>query len=762
MSNKYDTTESLTPREMDILDLLAQGYSDREIAEQLVLSLGTIKWYNRQMYNKLAVNNRHDAVDIAKQNGILNLDTQIACANNLPAEITPFVGREQEQSEVTTLISEPDIRLVTVMGFGGMGKTRLAIEVGRHFLHKSSDLLFADGVYFVYLASVNDSKGLVRAIADALDFRLHNNTGSHKDQLLSYLNNKNCLLILDNFDHLLDNALIVIQILQKAPNVRILVTSRERLNISGETIFRLKGMGYPSKQNSHDSFHYGAVQLFLQSVKRVRQDFTLNDEDLPHIIRICHLVQGMPLGIILAASWIEILSLDEIGIEITRNIDFLSRKQRDLPKRLTSIRAVFDYSWNIMQEIEREVFMKLCVFRGGFTREAVETISGADLYTLISLTNKSLIQHDIDKGRYSVHELLRQYASQQLHKSGQWASVQQKHVEFYAALAERAEPELRLADQEQWFHVLETEYDNLCVAMSWALESGNVEVGLRMVVTLRDFWFYEGYHVEGQNWCDRALRHIQEEHTTLHGRILLTLGLMTWARNEVVDCQRIWEQALTIFQSVGDRRYAAWTLGFLGGSKPGYDSTNYETDIERVETAIGILQEIKDQPGLAQMLNILGNIHRIPTDYQKAKVAYKECLELVRQTGEKRRQCIILENLSLLSCVESDFESALTYARECLRLAYEIGFKQAMFLCLHPLAGALVAREHSLEAAKLVGIIDAYLETQNVCFPPNDKYFHDSINASIHQHLDTYEFEMSWKEGNQMVFDDAIEFALHL
>ncbi|MCI0712979.1 MAG: LuxR C-terminal-related transcriptional regulator [Chloroflexi bacterium] len=762
LSKNEEATDSLTPREMDVLRLLAENYSNREIAHALVLSPGTVKWYNKQIYNKLVVNSREKAVAVARQMGILARDANHSLAHNLPGWITPFIGRKQELKDLTDLLTNSEVRLVTIMGSGGMGKTRLALEAGRYFVYTIYEGVFNDGIYFVDLAPVSTSDSIITAIADAVDFQFATDQRDPQQQLLDYLKHKNVLLILDNFEHLLDSAGVITECLRAAADVTMLVTSRVRLNLSSQTTVKLTGLDYPVKQRAEDALKCNAVQLFIQSAQRVRHDFVLEPDDVSHVVRICRLVQGLPLGIILAATWVEILSLPEIDHELTRSIDFLASEQRDLPRRLRSIRAVFEYSWNLMSDAEANIFMKLCVFRGGFTRDAAHEVASADLRILINLTNKSLIQHEANRGRYSIHELLRQYTSQQLQSSGQWDSAQHQHAQYYAQLAERAAPELRLANQEQWFHTLELEHDNLRAAIAWSLDSGEVTVGLRIITALRDFWFYEGYHVEAYQWCERALKHVSQIHPILQGRLRLTAGLIAWARHQMDETRHYWEQALTIFQETGERRYAAWALGYLGGSKFGIDQSGYEDDVVRIEAAIDTLRKLNDLPGVAQMLNILGNVHRIPQHYDQAKLAYERCLGIVRQTGEKRRESIILSNLALVAYAEADYELVKVYSQDGVSIAYEIGFKLILAECLHTLAGFLGAENRAPDAARLAGAVDAFHEYQGLVFAPNDQHYHDRIRNDLRQHMDDETFQAYWHQGYQMSIDAAVEFVLSI
>jgi serine/threonine-protein kinase PknK len=293
--------------------------------------------------------------------------------HNLPAQATPFVGREYELTELDKLLTDQTIRLITILAQGGMGKTRLALELAQNAVDQN---LYADGVYFVELAPLSDADNIPNAIADAAGYQFLGE-GSPKEQLLTILRERHLLLLLDNFEHLPEGFALVDDIIKSAPNVHIIATSRQRLSETGETLFHLSGMDFPDWETPEDALEYAAVKLLMSSAKRVRPDFELTGDNLDVVARICKLVEGMPLGIVLAASWLAVLSLSEIAEEIQKGLDFLETDETDLPERQRSIRAVMDYSWTHMSDTEQQVFMKLSVFRGGFTREASREVAGA-------------------------------------------------------------------------------------------------------------------------------------------------------------------------------------------------------------------------------------------------------------------------------------------------------------------------------------------------------------------------------------------------
>ena len=385
--------------------------------------------------------------------------------HNLPVQPIPFVGRQAELAELNRLLADPSVRLITVVGAGGMGKTRLALEAAALHLDR-----FADGVYLVPLAPVPSPDGMVAAIAEAsgLDF-------SQADpccQLLDYLRAKSLLLILDNFEHVTDGAPLVADLLAEAPGVKIVATSRARLDLQGEQIFTLAGMDLPASAAAPGALDNAAIRLFVQGARRVRPGYEPDAADLKQIVRICRLVEGMPLGILLAAAWIEMLSPAEIAAEIARSYDFLETGLRDLPERQRSMRAVFEYSWNLLSEREREIFASLSAFCCSFTRDAAQQISGATLRELMALTTKSLLYRTPD-GRYEGHGMLQQYAAARLDGSPDGGrAVRDRYAAYYLDLLSGWEADLHGPRQQEALAAIDAESDNIRTAWAWAAEQG--------------------------------------------------------------------------------------------------------------------------------------------------------------------------------------------------------------------------------------------------------------------------------------------------
>lgn len=410
--------------------------------------------------------------------------------NNLPVQLTAFVGRKSEVAQLIGLITT--YRLVTVLAPGGMGKTRIALQAAADSVDH-----FPDGVYFVELAAIESTDQIVQAIAQSIGVPL---TGEQPalDQLIGYLGVKKVLLLMDNFEQLVDGAGIVDQILRRAVGTTFMATSRSRLNLSGEYLFALQGLevGRGAVPPIGDT---DGARLFLETARRGLPDFELTNDDEVHLQSILDSVQGTPLGILLAASWTNLLPLSEIAAEINRSLDFLESDLGDLAHRHRSIRAVFDYSWAMLEDSDRQVFAALSVFRGGFTRDAATAVADASLRDLANLASKSFVSSDPRTGRFTVHELLRQFGELELRKSrDNFSARADAHATFFSDYMEDVYETIRASDQPMAIRMMETDIENLRSAWRHALSSGQPELARPFVFP---FWFL--YEVRG--WYPAAL-----------------------------------------------------------------------------------------------------------------------------------------------------------------------------------------------------------------------------------------------------------------
>ena len=487
--------EPLTGRELEILRLIADGLSNQQVADRLFLTLETIKWYNKQTFQKLGVASRTQAVARAREWGLL-AETAAAKSNNLPQPSTAFIGRKSELATIRTRLADPACRLLSLIGPGGIGKTRLAIEVARQL---AAD--FPDGVYFVPLASIGSPTVISQTLADTLNLAQL----SQQDplaQVISVLRDKAVLLVIDNFEHLLDGTDLLGELLTKCRQSKILVTSRQRLRLAQEWLFDVPGLQCAAADSAPptvgDLSESEATRLFMQTAERVRAGFAPDTEEAYEVVHICQLVGGMPLGIELSAAWVRVLPPGEIARQIEQGLDILRTTWRDVPERHQSLRAVLDQSWKLLSMSERHAFAQMSVFSGSFTRHAAEEIAQATPATLIELVDKSFLQRAAGD-RFVIHELLKQYGADQLRNDGDFLPAQAQHCRYYADLLRRlvrsreGNPEADEIDQE--FDEILTAWRN-AVAHKWPDEIHTLAVGLRIYYSFRS-WYRAGADAVG-------------------------------------------------------------------------------------------------------------------------------------------------------------------------------------------------------------------------------------------------------------------------
>jgi predicted ATPase/class 3 adenylate cyclase len=420
-----------------------------------------------------------------------------AIPNNLPIQLTELVGRQAELAEAEQLLTRT--RLLTILAPGGAGKTRLAIQAAADIAAE-----FSDGVFFISLADIRSDLDIVQAVVESLGLALSSDEDA-KAQLLTYLTSKCQLLVFDNFEHLLAGASIVTGILQAAPQVKVVVTSRAKLNVTGETVFTLAGLE-TTWESPAEAFQVSGVQLFIDAARRVRPGFVLEPGDLDPLAKILRLTGGLPLGILLAAAWVDMLAVSEIAAEIAKNLDFLETDISDVPDRHRSLRAAFDYSWARLSLEERNTFLALSVFRGGFSLQAAQAVAGASLRGLSILVSKSLVTASPQARRYALHELLRQYAEAELQRDTEFdAHVNEAHAAFYAALMEESFTLFTRSDQPRALRMIEQDLENVRSAWRRYLAAGDAAAARPFVEGLYYLYETRGWYPAGIGLFGEAL-----------------------------------------------------------------------------------------------------------------------------------------------------------------------------------------------------------------------------------------------------------------
>jgi len=658
---------------------------------------------------------------------------------NLPASLTSFVGRKAELAEIQDRLQDRDCRLLTLVGPGGMGKTRLALEAARAQVGD-----FDHGVFFVSLAALQSVESIAPTVAEALGFSF--SEGSNPDrQLLDYLREKEMLLVLDNFEHLLappqslpregakGGERLVTDILKAAPGITVLVTSRARLSVQGEHLFSVMGMDVPEslpETVAEAARRYGAVELFLNCVRRAQPGLELIDGELTDVIRICQLVQGIPLGIMLAAAWVGVLSPAEIAAQIGRSLDILEADLRDVPERQRSIRAAFDHSWNLLAERERQVFQALSVFHGGFTRQAAQAIAGASLQELRRLMNQSLL-HRAPTGRYEVHELLRQYSAEKLGVAGKASAVGDAHSAYYAAALQQWDVDLKGPRQQEALAEMEIEIENARAAWNWAAKRGEVARLGRALDGLCHFYEWRMRYQEGEAACrvvaerlisaEESVTSASVERQRLLARVLVWQGTFTYLLGHIdlaypllrrglalleelelkghdtrserahsllqiaeatLDVDReatkgYCEQSLALYRAVGDRWGTAKVLALLGAVRRRLGLYGNEAS-QALEESLALRKSLGDRRGIARSLGLLGNLVAFRGQLEESAHLYRESISFHREIGDERSNRELQGDLVFVLLALGEFAEARLHVEENLSICKNLGSKREL------------------------------------------------------------------------------------
>lgn len=588
----------------------------------------------------------------------------------LPQMMTPFVGRERELANLDQLLADPQARLITVTGMGGMGKTRLALQVA-HGQATQQDR-FTHGVAFVSLSALSSIEQVLQAIASALRINLSNQSDP-VGQLSDYLSQRSMLIILDNLEHLLaqqadEIAALLTDLVGRAQHIKILTTSREALQLQGEWVYGLTGLSAE------------ASALFTQSARRVQANFHLqaSGQDEALVQRICELVEGMPLGIELAASWVNVLSLAEIVEEILRGLDVLTTTKRDLSQRHRSMTAVLDQSWELLTPDERRVMARLSVFRGPFTREIAKQVADASLATLAQLVAKSLLRRT-EQGRYDLHELMRQYAFAQLNASGRDVTEQtlRRHAEAFSHIAEQASRRLWAAESIQARQEIDSALSNIRAAWAWTSgPSGDAKLTLRMAAAMAPFWFQLPDWRENEHWLRVALALAKpEDDLAAWARAELNFGMLIHARLDVPSALPHFQRALQAFQQLGDRWHEAWVLCQL--SQAQFTASNVEEGERYGQESVRLFQALNDQWATGYMLWNLGHLALLRNDFAQATRLGHESLACFERVNNPETAVLASNLLGDIAFSQGDATEAERHFARSLALSNSVANRVA-------------------------------------------------------------------------------------
>ncbi len=593
---------------------------------------------------------------------------------NLPTPPTPFVGRSKETEAITTLFADPACRLLTLVGPGGIGKTRMAQEVARR-ISEANDCDYQDGVYFVPLQALSAPNQMIQTIADTVDSTCCE-TSNPQQELIDYLKPKCLMLLLDNLEHLLEGVEIISAILAAAPGIKVLATSREALNLQEEWLYTVTGMTLPGSDDLEAIESFSAVRLFIQSARRAHPDFSVENERAG-IARICALVGGMPLGLELAAAWVRALSCDEIADEIANNISILETSARNVPERHRTMRGVLAQSWAMLTDEEQQIMMRLAVFQGGFTREAAESVSGASLRVLSSLVDKSWLRWDSDNRRYDIHELLRQYAEEQLANIGQVETTRDAHAAFFSGWMQKREGEIKFQAQDCALDAIEQDFANVRLAWHRGIEQENGDLINPMVEALNFFCDMRARFVEGERLfrcaADGFAHFDDPENKLTYYRLRLRRArmfqnAMTYVAADLdtllAELQNI-QKALELYDNPFETAFTIYQIGFVQGFRT-YD----EVSAPYFEECVRIYTELGDQFYLADSLHLLATC---TVDFQEAKKYYQRAYHIQEEIGDRNGIGWSLTQLARANLMEHNYEIADEYRERALVIQRERG-----------------------------------------------------------------------------------------
>jgi predicted ATPase len=681
--------------------------------------------------------------------------------NNLPTRGTTFVGRDLELTEVGTLLAQPTCRLLTLVGPAGVGKTRLGLQFAQEQLSQAS---FQDGIYLVSLAPLAAASLLPTAVAEVLGLEL---TGSEDAlrQVSAYIGDKEILLLLDSFEHLMDGAIRVSELVTTCPNLKVLVTSRERLNLEEEHIFSVEGLPYPDDDGltSKEALRFDAVTLFVRRAQRARPDFVLTEETLPGVLRICRLVEGLPLGLELAAVWVRAMACHDIAQEIGTTLNLLATPTRNLPERHQNLRSAFEHSWKLLSAREQEVLRKLSVFRGGFRHKAASEVTGATLPILASLVDKSFLRID-STGRYDRHPLLYQYTREKLSENPEeQKEARARHAAYFLALAETSHPELlRPGDSGETctLQALAAEHDNLRAALRRGLESDR-SLALRLAVALRTFWEVGGYLAEACDWLEAALAR-PGEHAPLRTRFAAhaAFGRFLLLRGRKDRAEEQFERALELSHASGHPRDMAEALNSLGLLT--LERGDYARSQSFCEQALELHRSHGNTRGIAVTLNNLGNIARCQHQHAEAAAYYEESLALHRELGIRRSEAIALGNLGFVTWRRGELERAAKLLGHSIVIRRELDDEIGLAHSFIGVAGLMCAAQNYERAAMLLGTIDRLLKSTSVELARIDYEDYEHTATSTRARLAKAEFKRLWAEGRTLPLDRAIDASVEL
>lgn len=719
-----------------------------------------------------------------------------AVNHNLPTQLTAFIGRDAELASLNALLSGNRNRLVTIMAPGGMGKTRLSLEAAAQAIE-----IFPQGIFFVALDRLSSADMVVQAVAEVLPISLSSNEDP-KSRVVEYFHGKSALLVMDNFEHVLDGAAFIQDILKEAPAVQVLATSRAKLNLTGETVFSIEGLPVGESRPEKSS----AIELFAQSARLAQPEFELNDVVLPAVTRICRLVDGMPLAIVLAAAWIDTLAVDEIAAEIESSIDLLETEKRDVPDRQRSVRAVIESSWSQIDEPGQNLLKRLSVFRGGFTRTAAQEAAGASLRGLSRLVDKALLRRDADTGRYSIHELLRQYAEEQLKfSSDEEQSAHESHAKYFADFMKTREAHLHDNRSKTALLEIGADIDNIRVAWDYWVNTQNAQRILEFVTGLWFFFEVRGSYVPAIQffgdavkkltasepdvvWARAQLQARQAWFTALVGLPQEGLGMVEESLQtlrqinayeisvETLQCAnmnaiflnkvelvaRICQQMLERAERSGDVWERGLALIWSGWLL--FMRSQPEEGLQPAQEALAIFEKLAEPFGTAIVSGvILSAITKAIGDIGASKAYCLRGMQAAEEINYRRLLQRTYDGLGMATLLEHDFQQAQQFFIKSLQISQECGQTREILSSLLDIVGVYLTQSKLGDALGLIAIVLNHpaSDQHSLKRPGLLRAEAEQLRAQVESQLEQSLYQSAWESGQKQRLADVVAQVLN-